>query len=84
MGRVDGHAVDGRLAMIRAADDAETISRRLAELRAERVANLLCRCQRSADGTTLDTTECALHAPGAEAMPEYACGLHLWADRVLP
>jgi hypothetical protein len=37
----------------------------IAELRAERTANLNCLCRRSDDGKILDSSQCSVHRPGA-------------------
>lgn len=47
------------------AEDADTITKRIAELRAERTANLNCLCRRSDDGKILDSSQCPVHRPGA-------------------
>lgn len=49
---------------VRAADDAETVSRRIAELRQERSDNLNCRCHRADDGSAILSNECPVHKAG--------------------
>jgi hypothetical protein len=46
----------------RAADDVETIGRRLAELREESKRQLSCTCRPSDDGGRTETADCPIHA----------------------
>jgi hypothetical protein len=45
----------------RAVDDADAISKRLAELREEAKQNLRCTCRLSDDGGRVETTDCTVH-----------------------
>lgn len=48
-----------------AVEDAEIITKRIAELQAERTANLNCRCHRPDGGGVVDSSQCPVHKPGA-------------------
>jgi hypothetical protein len=50
-----------------AADDAEAIGRRLAELREESRRQLSCVCRPSDDGGRVETAGCPIHAAGQPA-----------------